>query len=156
MIEWSWRVISGDTNDVNDWTWTLLMLAATVRSFAHMPLGISDRNNTRPLSAAQKPDLNSCLRAKSQICATAFSTTGCLWKHNGIQQRHRPFQTFDTECHTFIRWVGVKPHHLNRCDRLQHEIVWECHHVTFHAGLWSRSRGVGRIFNLRSRSRRKF
>jgi len=24
--------------------WTLLLLAATVRSFAHMPLGISDRN----------------------------------------------------------------------------------------------------------------
>ena len=27
--------------------WTLLLLAATVRSFAHMPLGISDRNNTK-------------------------------------------------------------------------------------------------------------
>ena len=25
--------------------WTLLLLAATVRSFAHMPLGISDHNN---------------------------------------------------------------------------------------------------------------
>ena len=27
--------------------WTLLLLAATVRSFAHMPLGISDRNTTK-------------------------------------------------------------------------------------------------------------
>jgi len=26
--------------------WTLLLLAATVQSFAHMPLGISDRNTT--------------------------------------------------------------------------------------------------------------
>jgi len=26
--------------------WTLLLLAATVRSFAHMPLGISDRNSS--------------------------------------------------------------------------------------------------------------
>jgi len=26
--------------------WTLLLLAATVRSFAHVPLGISDRNTT--------------------------------------------------------------------------------------------------------------
>jgi len=26
--------------------WTLLLLAATVRSFAHMPLGISDRNTS--------------------------------------------------------------------------------------------------------------
>ena len=26
--------------------WALLLLAATVRSFAHMPLGISDRNTT--------------------------------------------------------------------------------------------------------------
>ena len=28
--------------------WSLLLLAATVRSFAHMPLGISDRNNSKP------------------------------------------------------------------------------------------------------------
>jgi len=27
--------------------WSLLLLAATVRSFAHMPLGVSDRNNTK-------------------------------------------------------------------------------------------------------------
>jgi len=59
IIEWSWRVISGDTNDVNDWTltiayaksdhgmWTLLLLATTVRSFAHMPLGICDRNTSK-------------------------------------------------------------------------------------------------------------
>ena len=54
IIEWSWRVISGDTNDVNvtiayaesdHGMWTLLFLAATVRSFAHVPLGISDRNS---------------------------------------------------------------------------------------------------------------
>jgi len=29
--------------------WSLLLLAATVRSFAHVPLGISDRNTTAPL-----------------------------------------------------------------------------------------------------------
>ena len=33
IIEWSWRVIS-------------ILLAATVRSFVHLPLGISDRNST--------------------------------------------------------------------------------------------------------------
>ena len=33
--------------------WTLLLLAATVRSFAHMPLGISDRNNTKALNHRQ-------------------------------------------------------------------------------------------------------
>jgi len=27
--------------------WSLLLLAAAVRSFAHMPLGISDRNSTQ-------------------------------------------------------------------------------------------------------------
>ena len=27
--------------------WTLLLLAATERSFAHMPLGISDRNTSK-------------------------------------------------------------------------------------------------------------
>ena len=57
IIEWSWRVISGDTNHVNDWTWqlayaksdrgvwSLLLLAATVWSFAHLPLGLSVRNS---------------------------------------------------------------------------------------------------------------
>jgi len=34
--------------------WTLLFLAATVRSFAHMPLGISDRNNIKKLNLAYK------------------------------------------------------------------------------------------------------
>ena len=33
--------------------WTLLLLAATVRSFAHMPLGISDRNSTIVVSNAR-------------------------------------------------------------------------------------------------------
>ena len=33
--------------------WSLLLLAATVRSFAHMPLGISDRNT--PLSVTPLP-----------------------------------------------------------------------------------------------------
>ena len=53
IIEWSWRVISGDTNDVNvtiayaksdHGMWSLLLLAATRWSFAHFPLGLSDRN----------------------------------------------------------------------------------------------------------------
>ena len=35
--------------------WTLLLLAATVRSFAHMPLGISDRNTTHPALRKQRP-----------------------------------------------------------------------------------------------------
>jgi len=33
--------------------WSLSLLAAAVRSFAHMPLGISDRNITSKCSAAQ-------------------------------------------------------------------------------------------------------
>ena len=33
--------------------WSLLLLAATVRSFAHMPLGISDRNNPYSISQWQ-------------------------------------------------------------------------------------------------------
>jgi len=59
-MEWSWWVtpdnacepgeqlivlVNGD--DESDLIgWSLLLLASTVRSFAHMPLGISDRNNT--------------------------------------------------------------------------------------------------------------
>jgi len=41
--------------------WSLLLLAATVRSFAHMPLGISDRNNR----------MNLCL---NNVC---YVTTRC-------------------------------------------------------------------------------
>jgi len=35
---------------------SLLLLAATVRSFAHMPLGISDRNNTREFNLSHMPN----------------------------------------------------------------------------------------------------
>ena len=56
IIEWSWRNLCW-YELVNDWTlwlayaksdrwaWSLLLLAATVQSFAHMPLGLSDCNN---------------------------------------------------------------------------------------------------------------
>jgi len=58
-MEWSWWVTSDDacepgeqlivlanSDDESDLVgWSLLLLAATVRSFAHMPLGISDRNS---------------------------------------------------------------------------------------------------------------
>jgi len=57
-MEWSWWVTSynagepreqlivlANGDDESDLVgWSLLLLAATVRSFAHMPLGISDRN----------------------------------------------------------------------------------------------------------------
>ena len=57
-MEWSWWVTSNiacesgeqlavraNRDDESDLVgWSLLLLAATVRSFAHMPLGISDRN----------------------------------------------------------------------------------------------------------------
>ena len=59
-MEWSWWVTSNNAcepgeqlivlangNDESDLVgWSLLLHAATVRSFVHVPLGISDRNNT--------------------------------------------------------------------------------------------------------------
>jgi len=59
-MEWSWWVTSDNAcepgeqlialangDDKSDLVgWSLLLLAATVRSFAHMPLGISDRNSS--------------------------------------------------------------------------------------------------------------
>jgi len=59
-MEWSWWVTSYDAcepgeqlivlangDDQSDFVgWSLLLLAATVRSSAHMPLVISDRNTT--------------------------------------------------------------------------------------------------------------
>ena len=58
-MEWSWWVTSNNAyepgeqlivlangDDESDLVgWSLLLLAATLRSFAHMPLGISDRNS---------------------------------------------------------------------------------------------------------------
>ena len=60
-MEWSWWVASNNAyepgeqlivlangDDENDLVgWSLLLLAATVRSSAHMPLGISDRNSIK-------------------------------------------------------------------------------------------------------------
>jgi len=57
-LEWSWWVTSNDAGEPGEQLivlangdhksdlvgWSLLLLAATVRSSAHMPLGISDRN----------------------------------------------------------------------------------------------------------------
>jgi len=45
----AWRTtpyknVARTSNNSDHGMWTLLLLAATVRSFAHMPLGISDRN----------------------------------------------------------------------------------------------------------------
>ena len=59
-MEWSWWVTSNNAcepgeqlivlangdNESDLVGWSLLLLAATVRSSAHMPLGISDRNTT--------------------------------------------------------------------------------------------------------------
>jgi len=37
--------------------WSLLLLAATVQSFAHMPLGLSDRNSCNTITAVRWPSL---------------------------------------------------------------------------------------------------
>ena len=58
-MEWSWWVtpnsaceaseqlivLANGDNESGLLGWTLLLLAATVGRFAHMPLGLSDRNN---------------------------------------------------------------------------------------------------------------
>jgi len=63
-MEWSWWVTSNNAcepgeqlivlangDDESDLVgWSLLLVAATVRSFAHMPLGISDRNTIKDQS----------------------------------------------------------------------------------------------------------
>jgi len=69
-MEWSWWVTSNNAcepgeqlmvlangDDESDLVgWSLLLLAATVRSFAHMPLGISDRNTSSGVGAQCKWD----------------------------------------------------------------------------------------------------
>ena len=60
IIEWFWWVASNNAYEASEQLivlahgddesdlvgWNLLLLAATVRSFAHMPLGLSDRNTS--------------------------------------------------------------------------------------------------------------
>ena len=48
--------------------WTLLLLAATVRSFAHTPLGISDRNTTLTQKRAVFPAFSSLEVTLGQMC----------------------------------------------------------------------------------------
>jgi len=68
-MEWSWWVTSNNAcehgeqlivlangDDESDLVgWSLLLLAATVRSFAHVPLGISDCNTTRHHACSPTP-----------------------------------------------------------------------------------------------------
>jgi len=79
-MEWSWWVTSIDAcepgeqlivlangDDESDLVgWSLLLLAAAVRSFAHMLLRISDRNTTIQVSIPilQLKLVMSCLRAQ--------------------------------------------------------------------------------------------
>ena len=46
--EQKYSCVARASNNMRDCdAWSLLLLVAAVRSFAHMPLGISDRNNSR-------------------------------------------------------------------------------------------------------------
>ena len=66
-MEWSWWVTSNNACEIGEQLivlakgddesdlvgWSLSLLAATVRSFAHMPLGISDRNTMSATSGTR-------------------------------------------------------------------------------------------------------
>ena len=97
-MEWSWLVTSDNAcelgeqlvvlangDDENDLVgWSLLLLAATVRSFAHMPLGISDRNTTSGET--------STLGQGVQIAVVgARVKTVKLWRHRAHSTLVRPF-----------------------------------------------------------------
>ena len=81
ITEWSWWVTSNDAcepgeqlivlangDDESDLVgWSLLLLAATVRSSAPMPLGISDRNNMNVCSALFRQSFKCSWRGVTSI-----------------------------------------------------------------------------------------
>ena len=99
-MEWSWWVTSHNAcepgeqfivlangDDESDLVgWSLLLLAATVRSSAHMPLGISDRN-TRSLHELWK--------------------WSCVGENEVTIDSHRAFEKVKKTCRNLIqRWVS--------------------------------------------------
>ena len=65
-------------------TWSLLLLAATVRSFVHMLLGISDRN-TDYLRAFGSWNVFDCIRLK--MAASGKTTPLCWWSFRCASQQ---------------------------------------------------------------------
>ena len=73
--------------------WSLLLLAATVRSFAHMPLGISDRNNSYKM-----------WKVRTSQCARTTSTD--LWTCKLIKGGQSIFtKCWSQEC-LFVRHIN--------------------------------------------------
>jgi len=60
------------------------LLAATVRSFAHMPLGISDRNNPKPMELFPGLDqgLPTSLRLRATSCVPINAKDYYIDAHN--------------------------------------------------------------------------
>jgi len=92
-MEWSWWVTSNNAcepgeqlivlangDDESDLVgWSLLLLAATVRSFAHMPLGISDRKSTYSLFVVEEWSANCVLRPSCGTFHWASSSPSALF-----------------------------------------------------------------------------
>ena len=88
-MEWSWWVTSNNVcepgeqlivlangDDESDLVgWSLLLLAATVRSFAHMPLGISDRNTIM----GQMTEMSQRNKTLEAPCSAHYAFWEAIW-----------------------------------------------------------------------------
>ena len=112
---------------VNDWTkwpahaksdhgmWTLLLLAARVRSFAHMPLGISDRNSSRSRPSPSDILVWMLSYMKKRVSCWWIHKYIVLWKFTAqtLTKRmcnYQHFQVLNHFCYGVVelfRWLKV-------------------------------------------------
>ena len=114
--------------------WTLLLFAATVRSFAHMPLGISDRNKM-VLWPGCEGRAEFSLHTKSVICVVRCKKEGMLLQplrwccidcviHHERDVREEQHHTYMWREHAIIEcsWHGKKALYcclLPQCEALR-------------------------------------
>jgi len=120
--------------------WSLLLLAAAVRSFAHMPLGISDRNTTTMQCCHCKffsLDLGFfCFIWSSGFCGFYWKS-GFFWLWSNFKNVCCITVFSIQECSSFTGAINVQSHEPVQLSRARlSQIVWNrmfyrliCHYI---------------------------
>ena len=105
--------------------WSLLLLAATVRSFAHMPLGISYRNKCSLAAADVSCKAASWILFRERQLATAFINPLCLWMFRGVVVLRAPQRVGDfTILELNFEWETIKDQRNFMFSHQSHGILW--------------------------------
>jgi len=115
-MEWSWWVTSHNACDASEQLivlangddesdlvgWSLLLLVTTVWSFAHMPLGLSNRNTARVLHLARQAIFNGTQKLQVLHINFVMIHNKCYWP--SLVQKDR--------CSWHIEWFGNLNRHV--------------------------------------------